>query len=60
LVVKPCLRETTAEERVALIERIAASGAGRERKILGVASPPFARREESYVTGAQPICGKRE
>jgi len=34
LVVRPCLRDTTPEERVALIERIAVSSAARERKAL--------------------------
>jgi len=34
LVVKPCLRETTKEERVALVERIAAAVTARERKRL--------------------------
>lgn len=34
LVVKPCLRETTKEERVALVERIAAATTVRDRKRL--------------------------
>ncbi len=34
LAVKPCLRDTTPEERVALIERIASAGASRERRQL--------------------------
>jgi len=41
LTVKPCLRDTTAAERVALIERIAAVAAARERKTHEVSvSPP--------------------
>jgi hypothetical protein len=39
LVIKPCLRDTTVEERVALLERIASSVVGRERKIHGIAFP---------------------
>ena len=41
LAVKPCLRDTTVMERVALVERIAAVAAGRERKSHGLAFPPF-------------------
>ncbi len=40
LEVKPCLRDTTAGERVALVERIAAAVAGRERRNLGIAMAP--------------------
>lgn len=39
LVARPCLRATSAEERVAFVERIAAVAAGRERKNFGVAAP---------------------
>ena len=42
LTIKPCLRETTVDERVALVERIAAAVAGRERKSFGVVLPAFA------------------
>jgi len=35
LVTKPCLRDTTKEERVALVERIASAVATRERRQLG-------------------------
>lgn len=48
LVTKPCLRETTAEERIALLERIASVLSARERKSYGVALPMFAR-ETSLV-----------
>ncbi|MDI1251169.1 MAG: hypothetical protein PSV13_20065 [Lacunisphaera sp.] len=34
-VVRPCLRDTTAEERVALVERIAAGSAAREPRVDG-------------------------
>jgi len=45
-VVRPCLRETTAVERVALVERIAAAVTTRERKTYGVASPLGVRAGE--------------
>lgn len=43
LAVKPCLWATTAEERVALVERIAAVAAARERRVLGDAAGEPAR-----------------
>lgn len=46
LVTKPCLRETTSVERVALVERIAAAAAADERKKWGVALPVFVDRRE--------------
>ncbi len=39
LAVKPCLRDTTPAERFALVERIAAVAAGRERKSYGLTLP---------------------
>jgi hypothetical protein len=43
--VKPCLHETTAEERVALVERIAAATTAQTRKTFGLAWPDSRRRE---------------
>ena len=39
LVFRPCLRDTTAAERVALIERIALAATARERKACGISLP---------------------
>ncbi len=38
LAIKPCLRDTTPAERVALVERIAAMAATRERQLDGISS----------------------
>lgn len=46
LMTRPCLRDTTVEERVALLERIAAAVSVREKKSYGIALPVFASREE--------------
>jgi len=51
LAVKPCLRDTTAEERVALIERIAAAVSSGERKTFGVASPLMEGRPKAKISG---------
>jgi hypothetical protein len=48
--VKPCLHETTAEERVAFVERIAASACSGVRRRLGLAWP-VAREETRVVRG---------
>lgn len=41
--VKPCLHETTAEERVAFVERIAATACASARKVLGLGWPETQR-----------------
>ena len=47
LAVKPCLRDTTAEERVALVERIAAAVSSRERKAFGISIPSATDSKQS-------------
>jgi hypothetical protein len=47
LAVKPCLRATTAAERVALVERIAAVAAAKERKAAGIPPPLFVETERT-------------
>lgn len=44
LAVKPCLRDTTPAERVALVERIAFVAAGQERKVHALQLPGFKHR----------------
>lgn len=48
--VKPCLHETTADERVALVERIAASACSGVRRGLGLAWP-VTREKAALVDG---------
>ena len=46
---KPCLRDTTPNERFALVERIAAISSGRERKAYGLSLPQYAGRSAEPV-----------
>lgn len=49
---RPCLRDTTADERVALVERIAAVASGRDCKAFGVTAPydRWQRKDEDPKT----------